>query len=201
MTVNKINKKIKSLVFLEEINEFKNWTRTPSTNPDRAHKAVNQTRFSRHGRIFIYCCVSGLLNAPIVLTRKKNKSQFLFFQTITAEDNGGKSNSATVNIKVEDVNDQSPEFVRVHHMFSRILNYFFQEKNTFLRNNKKQLLMIAFYNLLILIVMSVHVILDVLKMLSNLEPLVSFKSSAEQRSDLKEYKSLLLRFEDLSILS
>ena len=112
MTVNKINKKIKSLVFLEEINEFKNWTRTPSTNPDRAHKAVNQTRFSRHGRIFIYCCLSGLLNAPIVLTRKKNKSQFLFFQTITAEDNGGKSNSATVNIKVEDVNDQSPEFVR-----------------------------------------------------------------------------------------
>ena len=61
--------------------------------------------------------------------------------------------------------------------------------------------MIAFYNLLILIVMSVHVILDVLKLLSNLEPLVSFKSSAEQKSDLKEYKSLLLSFEALSILS
>ena len=50
-----------------------------------------------------------LLNAAIVLTRK-NKISILFFQTITAEDNGGKSNSATVNIKVEDVNDQSPEF-------------------------------------------------------------------------------------------
>ena len=61
--------------------------------------------------------------------------------------------------------------------------------------------MIAFYNLLILIVMSVHVILDVLKLFSNLEPLVSFKSSAEQKSDLKEYKSLLLSFEALSILS
>ena len=108
---------------MEEINEFKNWTRTPSTNPDRAHKAVNQTRFSRHGRIFIYCCLSGLLNAPIVLTRKK--SQFLLFQTITAEDNGGKSNSATVNIKVEDVNDQSPEFVRVYHMFPQILKFSF----------------------------------------------------------------------------
>ena len=60
--------------------------------------------------------------------KKKNKSQFLFFQTITAEDNGGKSNSATVNIKVEDVNDQSPEFVRAHHMFSQILNCFFREK-------------------------------------------------------------------------
>ena len=39
------------------------------------------------------------------------------FQTITAEDNGGKSNSATVNIKVEDVNDQSPEFDSVPYSF------------------------------------------------------------------------------------
>ena len=57
--------------------------------------------------------------------KNKIKSHFIFFQTITAEDNGGKSNSATVNIKVEDVNDQSPEFVRVHHMFSQILKFSF----------------------------------------------------------------------------
>ena len=35
---------------------------------------------------------------------------FLIFQRISAEDNGGKSNTATVNIKVLDVNDQSPAF-------------------------------------------------------------------------------------------
>ena len=132
MIVNKINKnlvkrQIKKLSN-SRIQSLENRTRIPSTNPDRAHKAVNQTRFSRHGRIFIYCCLSGLtifwhLNAPIVLTRKYKKH--FFFQTITAEDNGGKSNSATVNIKVEDVNDQSPEFVRAHHMFSRILDWFF----------------------------------------------------------------------------
>ena len=47
----------------------------------------------------------------------------------------------------------------------------------------------------------VHVIFDVLKLLSNLESLFSFKFSAEQKSDLKEYKSLLLSFEALSLLS
>ena len=31
--------------------------------------------------------------------------------------------------------------------------------------------------------------------------LFSFKFSAEQKSDLKEYKSLLVSFEDLSLLS
>ena len=88
---------------------------------------------------------------PLFWREKKNKSQFLFFQTITAEDNGGKSNSATVNIKVEDVNDQSPEFVRVHQMFSRILNYFSWEKNFF---TEQKTAMLAFYDLLILILMS-----------------------------------------------
>ena len=47
----------------------------------------------------------------------------------------------------------------------------------------------------------VHVIFDVLKLSSNLESLFSFKFSAEQKSDLKEYKSLLLSFEALSLLS
>ena len=47
----------------------------------------------------------------------------------------------------------------------------------------------------------VHVIFDVLKLLSNLEPLFSFKCSAEQKSGLKRYKSFLLSFEDLSLLS
>jgi hypothetical protein len=45
----------------------------------------------------------------------------------------------------------------------------------------------------------VHVIFDVLKLSSNLESLFSFKFSAEQKSDLKEYKSLLLSFEALSL--
>ena len=74
---------------------------------------------------------------PHCFDEKKNKiSIFISFQTITAEDNGGKSNSATVNIKVEDVNDQSPEFVRVHQIFSRILNYFFREKKKLLYETK-----------------------------------------------------------------
>ena len=47
----------------------------------------------------------------------------------------------------------------------------------------------------------VHVIFNVLKLLSNLESLFSFKFSAEQKSDRKEYKSLLLSFEALSLLS
>ena len=47
----------------------------------------------------------------------------------------------------------------------------------------------------------VHLIIDVLKSSSNLESLFSFKFSAEKKSDLKEYKSLLLSFEALSLLS
>jgi hypothetical protein len=45
-----------------------------------------------------------------VATSLDRETQERYSLTITAEDNGGKSNSATVNIKVEDVNDQSPEF-------------------------------------------------------------------------------------------
>jgi hypothetical protein len=40
-----------------------------------------------------------------------------------------------------------------------------------------------------------------LKLSSNLESFFSFIFSAEQKSDLKEYKSLLLSFEALSLLS
>ena len=38
------------------------------------------------------------------------KSTHFILQRISAEDNGGKANTATVNVKVLDVNDQSPEF-------------------------------------------------------------------------------------------
>jgi hypothetical protein len=47
----------------------------------------------------------------------------------------------------------------------------------------------------------VHVIFDELKFSSNLESLFSFKLSPEQKSDRKEYKSLLMSFEALSLLS
>ena len=47
----------------------------------------------------------------------------------------------------------------------------------------------------------VHVIFDVLKLSLNFESLFSFKFSAEQKSDLKEYISLGLSFEPLSLLS
>ena len=56
----------------------------------------------------------------------------------------------------------------------------------------------SFYLLLICLV---HVIFDVLKLSLNLESLFSFNFSAEKKSDLKEYKSLLLSFEALSLLT
>ena len=40
----------------------------------------------------------------------------------------------------------------------------------------------------------VHVIFNMFKLSSNLKSLFSFQFSAEQKSDLKEYKSLLLSF-------
>ena len=51
------------------------------------------------------------------------------------------------------------------------------------------------------VVCLVHVIFDVLKLSLNLKSLFSFKFSAEQKSDLKEYKSLLLSFKALSVLN
>merc|ERR1712223_1956225 len=52
-----------------------------------------------------------------VATSLDRESQERYSLTITAEDNGGKSNSATVNIKVEDVNDQFPEFMTLPYSF------------------------------------------------------------------------------------
>jgi hypothetical protein len=46
-----------------------------------------------------------------------------------------------------------------------------------------------------------HVIFDVLKLSSNSESLFSFKFSAEQKSDRKGYKTLLLSFEASSLLN
>jgi len=41
----------------------------------------------------------------------------LFFQLIRAEDSGGLSSTATVNIKVTDINDKNPEFVGLPYVF------------------------------------------------------------------------------------
>ena len=72
-------------------------------------------------------------------------------------------------------------------MFSRILN---------VRNLIFSMKFVVCFNECL-----VHVIFDVLKLSSNLESLFSFKFSAEQKSDRKKYKSLLLSFEALSLLS
>ena len=48
--------------------------------------------------------------------------------------------------------------------------------------------------------MNVHLIFDMLKSPLNLKSSFSFKVSTEKKSDLKEYKSLLLSFEALSLL-
>jgi protocadherin-15 len=42
---------------------------------------------------------------------------YLDFQTIRAEDNGGKFSTATLNVEVGDSNDQIPEFVDQPYSF------------------------------------------------------------------------------------
>lgn len=42
---------------------------------------------------------------------------FFLFQLIKAEDSGGLSSTATVNIKVTDINDKNPEFVDLPYEF------------------------------------------------------------------------------------
>jgi protocadherin-15 len=45
------------------------------------------------------------------------EAQERYTLTVKAEDNGGKSNTATVNVHVLDVNDQTPEFVSLPYSF------------------------------------------------------------------------------------
>lgn len=43
--------------------------------------------------------------------------KYLYLQLIKAEDTGGLSSTATVNIKVSDINDKNPEFVGLPYEF------------------------------------------------------------------------------------
>lgn len=52
-----------------------------------------------------------------VATSLDREKQDKYSLSISAQDNGGKANTATVNIKVTDVNDQSPEFVSLPYSF------------------------------------------------------------------------------------
>lgn len=50
--------------------------------------------------------------------RSIERSCIIFRQLIKAEDTGGLSSTATVNIKVTDINDKNPEFVELPYQFS-----------------------------------------------------------------------------------
>ncbi|XP_068158053.1 cadherin-99C [Drosophila tropicalis] len=108
----------------------------PNTKPPRFEKAIYEVQVSEGAEInstvtvvhaddpendpVVYSIISGndlrqfavgQENGVIIVIRKLDRESLTRYQLILkAEDNGGLSSSATVNIKVTDINDKNPEF-------------------------------------------------------------------------------------------